>query len=151
MKKLTLQELKNLYVEDYKKRPNNKSANMVIIKLIDIINQPQNTISVIDGKGGLISRGVSGECLVKMLVLKQKHTEWSPSGADMIYKGKPFEIKVSTSKGYAHYNKMQEMKNVLFLNATGLWLTSEENLILDKCGKHIQTIKYENSKQLLHF
>lgn len=149
MKTLTLNEVKNIFVKDYQKRPNNKSSNEPLIKLIDIINKPNATISVIDGKQGLLSRGVVAECLIKMLVLKLDKSEWSSNGADFEYKGKPFEIKYSSAKGYAHYNPTQCMDNLIFMDRYGIYLTNGKNIVLDKCKKHIQTINKANATMLV--
>lgn len=150
MLKLTLNEVKNIYTNDSITRKANKSANKPILTLIDLIKKPNATIEVIEGKGGLLSRGVVVECLIKMLF--NQNAKWSNSGYDMQYKGVNYEIKYSSSKGYAHYNPNQDLSNLIFVNQYGVYLTSGKNIVLDKCGKHIQDIKMNNNvKTLLEF
>ncbi len=151
MKTYTLKSIKEMLVKDYYTRPNNKSSNEPLIKLIDLINNPLNEISIIETKGSALNRGVIAECLIKMFYSKENKTQWSPSGVDFSYNGINYEIKYSSAKGYAHYNPSQDLTNILFMDRFGIYLTSGENLVLDKCGKHIQTIVKEKSAMLLAF
>ena len=151
MKTYTLKEIKEILIKDIYARPNNKSSNEPLIKLVDLINNPSNEISIIETKGSALNRGVIAECLIKMLVLKLDKSEWSSNGADFEYKGKPFEIKYSSAKGYAHYNPTQCMDNLIFMDRFGIYLTNGKNIVLDKCKKHIQTINKANATALLVF
>jgi len=151
MKTLTLLQVKEIYERDSHARPNNKSSNEPLIKLIDLINKPYAQISVIEGKQGLISRGVVAECLVKMYFNKLEKSEWSAKGCDFTHNGVDYEVKYSSSKGYAHYNPAQNMENLIFMDRFGIYLTNGENIVLDKCKKHIQTINKANATVLLVF
>lgn len=151
MKTLTLLQVKEIYERDTHTRPNNKSSNEPLIKLIDLINKPNAQISVIEGKQGLISRGVVAECLVKMYFNKLDKSEWSAKGSDFTHNGINYEVKYSSAKGYAHYNPTQNMENLIFMDRFGIYLTNGKNIVLDKCKKHIQTINKANATTLLAF
>ena len=63
-----------------------------------------------------------------------------------------YEVKYSSAKGYAHYNPNQDLSNLIFVDRYGVYLTSGKNILLDKCGKHIQTIVMnKNVKVLVQF
>lgn len=151
MKKVSLAVVRAEYVRDGLTRPNNKSSNEPLIKLIDLINNPNATIDVIEGKGGLLSRGVVAECLIKIYLLNLNASQWASTGYDMEYKGLKCEIKYSSAKGYAHYNPQQDMTNLVFMDRYGIYLTSGKEIVLDKCGKHIQTINKNNATKLVDF
>lgn len=138
----TLKDVRALFVADTLARKSNKSANALIINLIDLINNPTATITCDLSKGGNIpSRGIVAECLVKLYYKGTKSAKWSEKGYDFTYKGVHYEVKCSTSKGYAHYNPTQDLSHLIFVDQSGIYETTGENIILDKCGKHIQTIK----------
>ena len=151
MKTYTLKTIKELLEKDYKTRPNNKSSNMPLIQLIDLINKPTNEISIIETKGTALNRGVIAECLIKMYFNKLDKSAWASSGSDFTHKGIEYEVKYSSAKGYAHYNPAQNMENLIFMDRFGIYLTNGKNVILDKCKKHIQTINKANATALLVF
>lgn len=154
-KSYTLKEVKNIFTQDTLTRKANKSANAPIIKLIDIINNDNARISCeTNQSASALNRGATVECLIKLLLNDQKSAKKSANEtrADLIKNGVKYEIKYSSSKGYAHYNPRQNLDNLIFVDNTGVYLTSGANIILDKCGKHIQTIKMnKNVKTLLTF
>lgn len=153
--KYTLKQVKELFNKDTELRKGNKSSNLPIIKLIDIINNDNATIECeTNNKGTCLNRGATVECLIKLLVNKSDNATKvnDNSVADMVINGKEYEIKYSSAKGYAHYNPRQNLDNLIFVDNTGVYLTSGKNIILDKCGKHIQTIVMnKNVKTLLTF
>lgn len=154
-KSYTLKEVKKIFENDTQTRKANKSANLPIIKLIDIINNDSARISCeTNQSASALNRGAVVECLIKLLLNGQKSATKSANEtrADLVKNGVKYEIKYSSSKGYAHYNPRQDLSNLIFVDNTGVYLTSGANIILDKCGKHIQTIKMNrNVKVLLSF
>ena len=90
--------------------------------------------------------------LIKLLLKNQKSAKryTNKNGrADLTLDGVKYEIKYSSSKGYAHYNPNQDLSNLIFVNQYGVYLTSGKNIVLDKCGKHIQDIKLTNDTRTL--
>lgn len=150
-----LKEVKEIFENDTQTRKANKSANAPIIKLIDIINNDNARISCeTNQSASALNRGAVVECLIKLLLNGQKSAKKSANDqrADLIMNGVKYEIKYSSSKGYAHFNPRQDLTNLIFVNQYGVYLTSGENIILDKCGKHIKDIKLnKNVKVLLTF
>ena len=153
--KKTLKQVKQEFIADTQKRPANKSANKVILNLIDLVNNDNATITADASKGGNIaSRGVVAECLIKLWKTQANNAEWSPKGSDLKINGEEWEIKCSTSKGYAHYNPEQKLNNLIFVNQYGIFETrnGQDVIILDKCRKHIQSIKVNKLvKQVVAF
>lgn len=153
--KLTLTQIKTLFENDTKTRKANKSANAVVIALCDLVAQT-NANLVIDcdlSKGGNIpSRGIVAENLVKVWFKnsQQKSSKYSLRGYDFHHNGVGYEVKCSTSKGYAHYNPKQDLTNLIFVNQSGIYLTSGENIILDNCHKHIKDIIFNKNVKVLH-
>lgn len=154
-KSYTLKQVKEIFLQDTLTRKANKSANAPIIKLIDIINNENARISCeTNQSASALNRGAVVECLIKLLLNNQKSAKKSANEtrADLVKDGVKYEIKFSSSKGYAHYNPNQNLDNLIFVNQYGVYLTSGANIILDKCGKHIQDIKMnKNVKTLLTF
>lgn len=154
-KSYTLKQVEEIFIEDTLTRKANKSANAPIIKLIDIINNKDARISCETNKSAsALNRGAVVECLIKLLLNNQMSAKKSANDmrADLIKNGVKYEIKYSSSKGYAHYNPRQNLDNLIFVDNTGVYLTSGKNIILDKCGKHIQTIIFnKNVKTLFTF
>lgn len=154
-KSYTLKEVKEIFINDTLTRKANKSANLPIIKLIDIINNNNARISCeTNQSASALNRGAVVECLIKLLLNDQKSAKKSANEtrADLVKNGVKYEIKYSSSKGYAHYNPKQNLDNLIFVDNTGVYLTSGANILLDKCGKHIQTIVMnKNVKTLLTF
>lgn len=154
-KSYTLATVREIFEKDTQTRKANKSANAPIIKLIDIINNDNARISCeTNQSASALNRGAVVECLMKLLLNGQKSATKSANDtrADLVKNGVKYEIKYSSSKGYAHYNPRQNLDNLIFVNQYGAYLTSGANIILDKCGKHIQTIKMnKNVRTLLTF
>lgn len=154
-KSYTLATVKEIFNKDTQTRKANKSANLPIIKLIDIINNDSARISCeTNQSASALNRGAVVECLIKLLLNGQKSATKSANDtrADLVMNGVKYEIKYSSSKGYAHYNPRQNLDNLIFVDNTGVYLTSGANIILDKCGKHIQSIiMNKNVKTLLTF
>lgn len=154
-KSYTLKEVKKIFENDTQTRKANKSANTPIIKLIDIINNDNARISCeTNQSASALNRGAVVECLIKLLLNNQKSATKSANEtrADLVKNGVKYEIKYSSSKGYAHYNPRQNLSNLIFVNQYGVYLTSGDNIILDKCEKHIKDIKMnKNVKVLLSF
>lgn len=154
LKTLTLATVRALLIADNANRPANKSANQVLINLLDLVANESAKITICNTATGALNRGATAECLVKMWLNNQKSAKWSCNDkrADTIHNGKAYEIKCSTSKGYAHYNPKQNLDRLIFVNQYGIYLTSGANIILDKCGKHIKDIRMNaNVKTLVEW
>lgn len=151
--KITLKTLKSMFELDNQTRPANKSSNHAIITLIDLINDSARLVECERSKGGsILNRGSVVECLVKLLINDQKSAKkYLAKRCDLIHEGVKYEVKYSSSKGYAHYNPRQDLSNLIFVNQYGIYLTSGDHIILDKCGKHIKDIDYKNMKVLYTF
>lgn len=151
--KITLKNLYAMFTLDNVKRPANKSSNHAIITLIDLINDNARLVECERSKGGtILNRGSVVECLVKLLINDQKSAKkYLAKRCDLIHEGVKYEIKYSSSKGYAHYNPRQDLTNLIFVNQYGIYLTSGDHIILDKCGKHIKDIDYKGAKVLYTF
>lgn len=148
--KKNLQELREMFEADTRTRKANKSANAPILKLIAMVNN-DNAVIECECNNALLNRGSVVECLIKMLLLKTDYAKKSANAAesDLVINGKHYEIKYSSSKGYAHYNPAQNLDRLIFVDGTGIYLTSGKNIILDKCGKHIQTIVMDKNVKVL--
>ena len=106
----------------------------------------------VDSTAKSLNRGSVVECLIKLLLKNQKSAKRytnKNNRADLTLDGVKYEIKYSSSKGYAHYNPNQDLSNLIFVNQYGVYLTSGKNIVLDKCGKHIQDIKLTNDTRTL--
>ena len=150
---MNLEQVKTMFLLDSATRKANKSSNAPIIKLIDLIDNNSLKITAEMGKGGsILNRGSVVECLVKILLNNQKSAKKYQSGrADMYLNGVGYEIKYSSAKGYASFSGAIT-RQLIFVNQYGVYLTTGDNLVMDKCGKHIQSIKMNNSvKVLLEF
>ena len=151
--KRTLKQVRDLFNADTLARKGNKSSNAPIIKLIDMIGNDNATIECETNiKGTCLNRGATVECLIKLLLLKGDNASKvvDNSAADMVVKGVNYEIKYSSAKGYAHYNPAQNLDHLIFVDSTGVYLTSGKNILLDKCGKHIQTIVMNSNVKVLY-
>ena len=151
MEKITLKNLRNTFELDTQMRKANKSSNAPILKLIKLINDDSAMVEV-DTTSKSLNRGSVVECLIKLLLKNQKSAKryTNKNGrADLTMDGVKYEIKYSSSKGYAHYNPNQDLSNLIFVNQYGVYLTSGKNIVLDKCGKHIQDIKLTNDTRTL--
>ena len=150
--KITLKALKEMYTLDNIKRPACKSSNHAILTLIDLINDNARFVECERSKGGtILNRGSVVECLVKLLINDQKSAKkYLAKRCDLIHEGVKYEIKYSSAKGYAHYNPAQDLSNLIFVDSTGIYLTSGKNILLDKCGKHIQTIVMNDNVKTLY-
>ena len=151
MEKLTLKNLRNTFELDTQLRKSNKSSNAPILKLIKLINDDSAMVEV-DTTSKSLNRGSVVECLIKLLLKNQKSAKRytnKNNRADLTLDGVKYEIKYSSSKGYAHYNPNQDLSNLIFVNQYGVYLTSSKNIVLDKCGKHIQDIKLTNDTRTL--
>lgn len=147
-----LLEVREMFVRDSIERKANKSANEPIIKLIDMIDNDNATIECEPNNSkGALNRGSVVECLIKLLLKKCNSAKKSYNAleADLVIKGVKYEIKYSSSKGYAHYNPNQDLSNLIFVDKSGVYLTSGKNILLDKCGKHIQTIVFDKNVKVL--
>lgn len=151
--KITLKTLKSMFELDNQTRPANKSSNYAILTLIDLINDNARVVECERSKGGsILNRGSVVECLTKLLINDQKSAKkYLSKRCDLIHEGVKYEIKYSSSKGYAHYNPRQDLSNLIFVNQYGIYLTSGDHIILDKCGKHIKDIDYKGAKVLYTF
>ncbi len=150
---LTLKRVREMFEKDNITRKNNKSANMPIIKLIDLLDDDNKKITCEIAKGGsILNRGSVIECLVKLYFNDKKSaSKYGAGRVDMIKNGVKYEIKYSSSKGYATYNPKQNYDNLIFVNQTGIYLANKNNIVLDNCGKHIKTITMKGVKTLLEF
>lgn len=154
---MKLNNLRKVLNDNTQKNKANKSANQVIINLIDLCERKgiDCDFKIIDTTfNGSLNRGVMAECLVKALLSdsesKKSAVSKSQNGADFIKNGVKYEIKCSTSKGYAHYNPKQDLSNLIFVDGSGIYLTNGDNIILDKCCKHIKTIKMNRNVKVLY-
>lgn len=151
MKKLSLKQVKEIFTLDTLTRKANKSSNEPILKLISLVHNDNATIEV-DTTSKSLNRGSVVECLIKLLLKNQKSAKRytnKNSRADLSMDGVKYEIKYSSSKGYAHFNPNQDLSNLIFVNQYGAYLTSGENIILDKCCKHIKDIVMNKNVQTL--
>ena len=101
-----------------------------------------------------MNRGSVVECLIKILALNVEYASkaFNNTESDLVVNGVRYEVKYSSAKGYAHYNPNQDLSNLIFVDRYGVYLTSGKNILLDKCGKHIQTIVMnKNVKVLVQF
>lgn len=151
---LSLESLKEMYQNDTMQRKANKSANQVVLNVIALVEEfnPKLRIECDLSKGGKIaSRGIVVENLIKVWYKQshQKTSRYASKGYDFKHNGVNYEVKCSTSKGYAHYNPNQNLDNLIFVDTYGIYLTSGKNIVLDKCGKHIQTIVMNNNVKTL--
>lgn len=147
---LTLNNVREMFESDNKKRPSNKTSNSAILTLIDIINDNSKRITCERTKGGtILNRGSVVECLIKIIMKDQQSAKkYGAKRSDMIVNGVHYEIKYSSSKGYASYSKPITDK-LIFVNQYGVYLTDGSNLVMDKCGKHIKDIRMNNSVETL--
>ena len=153
MQRMTLKQVREMFEHDSVARKANKSANAPIIKLINIIDNDNATIMCEYAKGGtILNRGSVVECLIKILFNHYTSTrKYGQGRGDMYHDGVGYEIKYSSSKGYASFSGAID-RMLIFVNQYGVYLTSGTNLVMDKCGKHIQSIKMNKSvKVLLEF
>ena len=151
---LSLESLKRMYAEDTAKRKANKSANQVVLNAIALVEEFNPTLKIecdLSRGGNIASRGIVVENLVKVWYKhsNQKTTRYASKGYDFKCNGVAYEVKCSTSKGYAHYNPKQDLTNLIFVDSNGIYLTTGKNIVLDKCGKHIQTIKINKDTKTL--
>lgn len=153
VKTLTLKSVRLMFECDSQTRKKNKSANAPIIKLIDLINDNEKIITCEVARGGsILNRGSVVECLIKLLFKEQKSaSKYGAGRVDMIKNGVHYEIKYSSSSGYATYNEKQDYNNLIFVNQSGVYLAKKDNIVLDKCKQHIQTITMKGVKTLIEF
>ena len=150
--KRNLKEVREMFEYDSLVRKGNKSSNEAIINLIAMVGN-DNAVIECDGTS-IMNRGSVVECLIKLLALKVDYASKSYNNieSDLIVNGVKYEVKYSSAKGYAHYNPNQDLSNLIFVDRYGVYLTSGKNILLDKCGKHIQTIiMNKNVKVLVEF
>lgn len=150
--KRNLREVREMFESDSVTRKGNKSSNEAIINLIAMVDN-DNAVIECDGTS-IMNRGSVVECLIKLLALKVDYASKSYNNieSDLIVNGVKYEVKYSSAKGYAHYNPNQDLSNLIFVDRYGVYLTSGKNILLDKCGKHIQTIiMNKNVKVLVEF
>ena len=150
--KKNLKEVREMFENDSLARKGNKSSNEAIINLIAMINN-DNAVIECDGTS-IMNRGSVVECLIKMLALRVDYASkaYNNTESDLVVNGVRYEVKYSSAKGYAHYNPNQDLSNLIFVDRYGVYLTSGKNILLDKCGKHIQTIVMnKNVKVLVQF
>ena len=147
--KLSLRELREMFEMDNNIRPANKSSNSAILALIDLVG---NDNAVIECEGRyIVNRGSAVECLLKLWLnnLEYTHKAYNDSESDLTLNVVKYEVKYSSAKGYAHYNPNQDLSNLIFVDRYGVYLTSGKNIVLDKCGKHIQTIVMNSNVKVL--
>lgn len=150
----TLREIKEIFIADTNARKNYRCANMPIIELIDLVGKPNAEITCeMNPKTLTLNRGSVVECLIKMLALKLDLAvkSFNDSEADLVVNGIEYEIKYSTGKGYANYNANKKIGNLIFVDSYGIYLTNGNEIVLDKCGKHIATLTWKNYKTLYTF
>lgn len=150
--KKNLKEVREMFENDSLARKSNKSSNEAIINLIAMINN-DNAVIECDGTS-IMNRGSVVECLIKILALNVEYASkaYNNTESDLVVNGVKYEVKYSSAKGYAHYNPDQDLSNLIFVDRYGVYLTSGKNILLDKCGKHIQTIVMnKNVKVLVQF
>ena len=150
--KKNLSQVREMFESDSIARKGNKSSNEAILKLIAMVDN-DNAVIECDGTS-IMNRGSVVECLIKMLALRVDYASkaYNNSESDLVVNGVKYEVKYSSAKGYAHYNPDQDLSNLIFVDRYGIYLTSGKNILLDKCGKHIQTIVMnKNVKVLVNF
>lgn len=150
--KKNLSQVREMFESDSLARKGNKSSNEAILKLIAMVGN-DNAVIECDGTS-IMNRGSVVECLIKMLALRVDYASkaYNNNESDLVINGVKYEVKYSSAKGYAHYNPDQDLSNLIFVDRYGVYLTSGKNILLDKCGKHIQTIiMNKNVKVLVNF
>lgn len=150
--KKNLSQVREMFESDSLARKGNKSSNEAILKLIAMVDN-DNAVIECDGTS-IMNRGSVVECLIKMLALRVDYASkaYNNNESDLVVNGIKYEVKYSSAKGYAHYNPDQDLSNLIFVDRYGVYLTSGKNILLDKCGKHIQTIVMnKNVKVLVNF
>lgn len=152
VKTMKLSAVRDMFEIDTLWRKANKSANAPIIKLIDIINNDNAIITceIASVKSNILNRGSVVECLIKILLCGYQTTKkYAQNRHDLVLsKGDYYEIKYSSSKGYASYTKPIKDK-LIFVNQYGVYLTTGDAIILDKCGKHIKDIDLRKPHKVL--
>ena len=149
--KNNLKEIRAMFERDTLTRKANKSANAPILKLIKIINNDNAVIECEGNSAALPNRGSVVECLIKLIFVGGDYARktFNDNEPDMVVKGKAYEIKYSSSKGYAYYQPNANLERLIFVDGSGVYLTSGKNIILDKCGKHIQSIVMDKNVKVL--
>ena len=117
MKKVSLKQVKEIFELDTQTRKANKSSNEPILKLIQLVHNDKATIEV-DTTSKSLNRGSVVECLIKLILKDQQHAKrYNNKGgrADISIDGVKYEIKYSSSKGYAHFKPNQHLSNLMFV------------------------------------
>lgn len=149
--KSNLKQVREMFERDTLTRKANKSANAPIIKLINAIGKDYAVIECEGNSALLPNRGSVIECLIKLIYQGGDYAKktMNDSEPDMVINGKAYEIKYSSSKGYAYYKAGANLERLIFVDGSGVYLTSGKNIILDKCGKHIQSIVMDKNVKVL--
>lgn len=144
VKTITLKEVKKMYLNDTQNKPKNNTCNNAIIKLIELINNDNKTITCELTKGGsVLNRGSVVECLVKLYLTNQKTTSKYAQGRnDINLNGVGYEIKYYNSVAYASLSKKQqqqynnkEYKPLIAVDSYGVYISNTQYYKIAKNGK----------------
>lgn len=152
---MTLKELKQIILENNNQKPKNKNANQPLLYMINLINN-DNAVIVCErasSKTTMVNRGSAMECLIKLWLFDNDKAIKGVNQyqSDLTYNGIEYEVKYSSPIAYAHYNPKQDLSNLIFADTTGIYVSYNGGVVLDKCGKHIKTINKDNALQVLAF
>ena len=125
-----LEKITQMYMEDTARRKANKTANQVVLNAVELVKQfnPELKIDLDLSKGGTVrSRGIVVENLIKVWFKNsmQKTSRYASRGYDFKHNGVNYEVKCSTSKGYAHYNPKQDLSNLIFVSCGRQYLNAQ--------------------------
>ena len=152
---MTLKELKQIILENNNQKPKNKNANQPLLYMINLINNDNATIVCerASSKSNMVNRGSAMECLIKLWILEGNEAIKGVNQyeADIVYNGIKYEVKYSSPIAYAHYNPKQDLSNLIFADTSGIYVSFNGGIVLDKCGKHIKTINKDNALKVLSF
>jgi uncharacterized Zn ribbon protein len=144
VKVMRLNEVKEMFVKDMQVKPKNKTCNVAILELIDLINDNSKTIKCEIAKGGdVLNRGSVVECLIKLYLTNQKTTsKYKANKNDINLNGVGYEIKYTNSVAYASLSKKQkteydnkQYKPLIMVDSYGVYLSNTQYYQIAKNGK----------------
>ena len=144
VKTMTLKEVRKMFEMDNFNKPKNKTCNVAILQLINLINDDSKKIVCEIAKGGsVLNRGSVVECLIKLLFTNQKSSsKYKANKNDINLNGVGYEIKYTNSVAYASLSKKQKneydnkkYKPLIMVDTYGVYLSNTEYYQIAKNGK----------------